>query len=155
MIAMTSDFIPKMVYKYGVSDNGGYEGYRAWTLTSKSYFLKKALWVLFSRVFQSIFVFHISAFNTSDYGIRGSENFTGPTKYNNLTDVEAQKDWKESCLFPGFKENQSPYEYSADFYFVWMGRLVFLVLFQVNFRTSFWDGQSDIFHLLFRTLCME
>ena len=106
-------------------------------LSQVSLIFKKALWVLFSRVFQSIFVFHISAFNTSDYGIRGSENFTGPTKYNNLTDVEAQKDWKESCLFPGFKENQSPYEYSADFYFVWMGRLVFLVLFQVNSRTSF------------------
>ena len=108
---------------------------------------------LFAR-FSIDLVFHISAFNTSDYGIRGSENFTGPTKYNNLTDVEAQKDWKESCLFPGFKENQSPYEYSADFYFVWMGRLAFLVLFQVYSTTTF-EGKSDIFHLLFRTLCME
>ena len=35
VIAMTSDFIPKLVYQYGFSTNSSLEGFREWTLTSK------------------------------------------------------------------------------------------------------------------------
>ena len=72
---------------------------------------------------------HFSAFNTSDFGPRGAENYTGPIKYND-TEVEG---WKESCVFPGWKEDEFPYNHAADYYFVWMGRLAFLVMFQVSY----------------------
>ena len=35
VIAMTSDFIPKLVYQYGTSNSTNLEGFREWTLTSK------------------------------------------------------------------------------------------------------------------------
>ena len=73
---------------------------------------------------------HFSAFNTSDFGPRGAENYTGPIKYND-TEVEG---WKESCVFPGWKEDEFPYNHAADYYFVWMGRLAFLVMFQVSYN---------------------
>jgi len=87
------------VYQYGFSTNSSLEGFREWTLTT---------------------------FNTSDFGPRGTEEYTGPIKYND-TEVDG---WKETCVFPGWKEDEFPYEHEADYYFVWMGRLAFLVMFQ-------------------------
>ena len=93
-------------------------------------------------------MWNFSAFNTSDFGPRGTEEYTGPIKYND-TEVEG---WKETCVFPGWKEDEFPYEHEADYYFVWMGRLAFLVMFQVSLKVK---PRKVGYIYLYRMWCME
>jgi len=100
-IALASDFIPHLVYKYGYSDNRSLQGFVNFTLT---------------------------VFKTADWGNMSSPDWVGPESYK--TNETAIAEFPDTCYFKAKRTGSPDYELDEAWYHILAARLAFVLVFE-------------------------
>lgn len=101
-IALASDFVPHMVYKYGYGAHS-LEGYINFTLTT---------------------------FHTSDWGNKTDEDWPGPNVCKD-NDTCWDGGFPDTCYFKGYRADEGPdYKIDETWYHIFAAKLAFVLVFE-------------------------